>query len=396
MKQISAVVAIVVIGSVILLAPACRSDTPSTPEYRAVIQSMSGLRQLQSQFDLLTVDLAPATLDHPVFVRYARVSAALEFLDRKKASLDFAKMPVEDAVMMMFMLISDDAREDMHDMLTEMDTVREKKAALRDATSKMQEGLSGLEGTLRSEWDALRFEVNGAATSVVTVVHELRPVGSPTTTPLPPAGIGLEVAAAGDVAAELDCPSGQYGATLTIRDLRADTLVTTQQGNADLLLASAHFDARTVVRVDASVSGLMPFQMLACKLRVSYPKIQRGRHPLSPEVRAAVAGAIANRDLAAQELLKVASSQNSQNVQYGLAALVSSRSAYVGAAGSFADLDTAANEQAREIDTLSEGGEEQQLKMQMIMDRMAKADTAAASAMKKFSDVTGQIISNLK
>ncbi|HMK26629.1 MAG TPA: hypothetical protein VK483_11435 [Chitinophagaceae bacterium] len=47
-------------------------------------------------------------------------------------------------------------------------------------------------------------------------------------------------------------------------------------------------------------------------------------------------------------------------------------------------------------DSLSKQGEEQQLKMKMIMERMIRADQAASNAMKKFSEITGQIIGNMK
>lgn len=47
-------------------------------------------------------------------------------------------------------------------------------------------------------------------------------------------------------------------------------------------------------------------------------------------------------------------------------------------------------------DSLSEMGEEQQLRMQMIMDRMTKADQAASNALKKFSEIISQIIGNWK
>lgn len=49
-----------------------------------------------------------------------------------------------------------------------------------------------------------------------------------------------------------------------------------------------------------------------------------------------------------------------------------------------------------ESDSLSELSEEQQLKMQMYMDRMTKADAAMSNAMKKFSETSSTIVSNLK
>lgn len=47
-------------------------------------------------------------------------------------------------------------------------------------------------------------------------------------------------------------------------------------------------------------------------------------------------------------------------------------------------------------DQLSETSEADQLKLQMYMDRMTKADQAASNVLKKFSDVMNQIIGNMK
>jgi hypothetical protein len=47
-------------------------------------------------------------------------------------------------------------------------------------------------------------------------------------------------------------------------------------------------------------------------------------------------------------------------------------------------------------DSLSELGQEQQLRMQMIMDRMAKADETMSNALKKISDTADAITQNLK
>jgi hypothetical protein len=47
-------------------------------------------------------------------------------------------------------------------------------------------------------------------------------------------------------------------------------------------------------------------------------------------------------------------------------------------------------------DSLSELGEMQQLKMQMAMDRISKADHASSNTLKKMSDTLSQIIQNMK
>jgi hypothetical protein len=49
-----------------------------------------------------------------------------------------------------------------------------------------------------------------------------------------------------------------------------------------------------------------------------------------------------------------------------------------------------------DLDSLSEMGEMESLRMQLVMDRMSKADSAASNAMKKFSDTAQPITQNLK
>ncbi len=49
-----------------------------------------------------------------------------------------------------------------------------------------------------------------------------------------------------------------------------------------------------------------------------------------------------------------------------------------------------------DLDSLSEIGEQQQLKMQIYMERQNKANTAASNTMKKFSETQDEIIGNFK
>ena len=52
--------------------------------------------------------------------------------DLQRANVDFGNMPIEDAIMIMLSLIAEDARQDTHDMLADMDATRQKKKALRE------------------------------------------------------------------------------------------------------------------------------------------------------------------------------------------------------------------------------------------------------------------------
>lgn len=63
---------------------------------------------------------------------------------------------------------------------------------------------------------------------------------------------------------------------------------------------------------------------------------------------------------------------------------------------SVAEIDSLLDILRDERDSLSEQGEEQQLKMQMYMDRMTKANTMASNMIKKFSETASTIIQNLK
>ncbi|MEO6611308.1 MAG: hypothetical protein ABIT05_04220 [Chitinophagaceae bacterium] len=60
------------------------------------------------------------------------------------------------------------------------------------------------------------------------------------------------------------------------------------------------------------------------------------------------------------------------------------------------EIDELVSKMSDESDSLSEQGEQQQLRMQLVMDRMTKADEAASNALKKFSETANSIIQNLK
>jgi len=70
----------------------------------------------------------------------------------KASGIDFSNMPIEDAVMMMFMLIANDARKDMKDMLNEMEATRKKKATLREATTLMKKQADSLKNRLQTTY----------------------------------------------------------------------------------------------------------------------------------------------------------------------------------------------------------------------------------------------------
>lgn len=72
--------------------------------------------------------------------------------DLKKSGIDFSRMPVEDAILMMFMLITDDARKDMKDMLKEMNANRQKKAALRQSEELLKKQRDSLKKKIETHY----------------------------------------------------------------------------------------------------------------------------------------------------------------------------------------------------------------------------------------------------
>lgn len=72
----------------------------------------------------------------------------------RKSGLDLSNMPIEDAIMIMFMLISEDARKDMKEMLNDMDATRREKAALRQSQELLKKQLD----SLKKERDVLQLQ----------------------------------------------------------------------------------------------------------------------------------------------------------------------------------------------------------------------------------------------
>ena len=70
------------------------------------------------------------------------------------SSVDLSQMPIEDAVELMFQLMSNDARDDMRTMLSDMDQQRKKKAAMREAAGDMAKEMQRLKALSRDAADA--------------------------------------------------------------------------------------------------------------------------------------------------------------------------------------------------------------------------------------------------
>ena len=68
---------------------------------------------------------------------------------RPAEAIDLSQMPVEEAVMLMFALISKDARDDTRAMLEEMNETRRRRQSMREAQAEMTRELQRLKASAR-------------------------------------------------------------------------------------------------------------------------------------------------------------------------------------------------------------------------------------------------------
>src|SRR5687768_7837770 len=73
----------------------------------------------------------------------------------KQMGLDFSSMPIEDAIMLMFQLIADDARNDMREQLEEMNATRLKRQGLREKEDLLKKELDSLRDRAREHFDSM-------------------------------------------------------------------------------------------------------------------------------------------------------------------------------------------------------------------------------------------------
>lgn len=86
-------------------------------------------------------------------------------------------MPIEDAVMLMFSIIADDARKDMKQLLEEMEATRKKRAALRADMQQLRESLQKKEEILKLMIDARRESVDAMMKMLEQAAAQRRPDG---------------------------------------------------------------------------------------------------------------------------------------------------------------------------------------------------------------------------
>jgi hypothetical protein len=152
--------------SVIAKPPQLQAQTPTTPATPAPVSAI-GMRvevqrELAARLTRLREDqktklgseskaaandaLKPSP--PPLTSIVQKRAADLKTSRDASAGIDFSKMPMEDAVVMMFFMISADAKQDMKDLLEKMDATRKDRASLEDAHKAMREKVDELKSRM--------------------------------------------------------------------------------------------------------------------------------------------------------------------------------------------------------------------------------------------------------
>lgn len=158
------------IGSIllILLLTTC-DDEPVSNSSLGLTLSEKEVKEVQEEFNVLLAEFESVKAARDAIAPEIQTDAGFLYLDVLQSKLNVLSVSllklddlnIEDALMMMFLLIAEDAREDMKDMLEHMDASRaEKKALLAEA----------------SEWNAHMSSFTKQLTDVFLTANDLQQV----------------------------------------------------------------------------------------------------------------------------------------------------------------------------------------------------------------------------
>jgi hypothetical protein len=384
-------------------------------------------------------------------------------------NVDLSNMPIEDAIQMMFMLISEDARKDTKELLIDMDAIRKQKSALREATTLTKEQNALARQEARKYYDDLvehlspeekatfpdfnkwlgtqQMQSAVIETNPETGTAEMKSPAKFLPPEAPPAaGSGgtlateTTVATSPTVATTSPPVTSAAPTSPPVTSSSSATFVTTPAATVSIfpgLLTSG-------VTIMTNMATMVTNYTLTAMTQTVNPHVLENvlagqnifyqiENPDDPVINPGDDNLLANFGIGdamvidtgpsggintgigagiGETLIGGGNFQNNINNQFQMGNFVGNQEAggeaqrlesgatpteiIGGKVSSFetADVDLGKLQDAK--DSLSEQSEEQQLKMQMHMDRMTKADSARSNAMKKFSEIASQIIGNWK
>lgn len=380
-------------------------DPQITPERRESASRMAAISATAQNLSDKILNLEGAELADEAVMELLIVTGKIEGMNRSVGGVNFETADITSLLFLLMMQISEDAKEDLRALTEEMERNLKQKQALRDEANKLKEEMGALREALREEYESLTSEQPQESTEFTDYLgaHFSSLFGkNPYDVFGSDSASWLADAAAGDVSAFFICPNTQVSASLSIENAISHAVLASNEGIAlSGVSVSTHVDVRTPLRVYATLDAAAGSIISKCSIELRYNK-PRPYTPWTPSAFeldqiTQLQGSMLTQG---QELLTHWDAQVAAgNLTLRQATILGNWALDIlndfGNEG-FDSADQILESLKEQKDSLSEMSEQSQLKMQMYMDRMQKADEANSNAMKKFSEVTSQIIGNMK
>jgi hypothetical protein len=384
------------------LAFAC-SKTPDAPA-NAVVQAQATTESIRGEMTQALNDIPSADQTGAAYLRIAATNGAVTSNGSLLNGLDFSSMNIEDAAMLMMMLISNDARSDMEQMLNEMQQDTDAKRRLRDAAARLEQALADLRAQLGAEYDR-RVKAN----------PDVPPLGTEqlveTSTILAGAsddgGLSGSVYSPGQVPdngpgsgatfnVSLLCNTALGDITVELFDLRTATLLATKTSKNSVSLDYVA-PAPVPVWVNVRISGVLPNLPETCTRTIKYQRrIQKAPVSLPPATAQTLAS---QRDQAVKDLGTSFSNIDNLAQTGAPAAYLEEISRQMRAQSnqlSLEDFSQMTDELRNRLEGVSEMSDDETAQMQQFMDQKTQLEQMLSNAMKAASDSQAGIVKSLK
>jgi hypothetical protein len=389
--------------------PLTDPTAPSAPAERILDSSIELDRLDQDLGD--AIDVIPAAeRTESYFAGLALLRTEIGQLVKHGTQLDFSKMSVEDAAMLLFMLLSQDAREDTKELLAEMNDTRLERKALRDAAETMRDELSKLEQALRDEYEELRAAGGSADARFEPVKTQISVVipASPSGQAAPAREIPITVFAptgqGASVVASTQCASADGTKippmmSVELLDVSTRQVISSHSGLGNFSLdATVATGGYYVVRIGSAGASA------ACPVSLSYSSAARG--PLI-ELSADVVDLAKRKqqEVEAYEARHAAAVRNwiNSGPQLDSIQLVAwedklmRRTTQLGATCmTYADAKSERDKLTTQKDSISEMNQMDMLMLQQMMEKKGQLESLISNTMKSASDAQQSVVSALK
>ncbi|MCC7442772.1 MAG: hypothetical protein IT285_14145 [Bdellovibrionales bacterium] len=320
--------------------------------------------------------------------------------------VSFSHMNVEEALLTMLLLIADDAREDLKQLLSELDALNQQKRRMREAIGSLQDLMQDLKELAREEYERLA-PLSPADTSEVTETHTQVLLAAPG----PSYSIPVIQNAPGLLRVGVACrKSGAGLVTLTLASLSLDSppdstlQLTPNSPSGEILLPQAaagpyRLSLRAYVNEGAS-RVIVP-----CDLTVTRRQIVTTATPGLTQIQlrdhAVLVAQLQDEAGAALQTLGALTETEEDPLpafayDVGLNGILIGLNRFAAPSLSLEMYEAQVEAWNTQLDAASSQTEELNLKLQKYSDRQSQAFQMLSGIMKSFHDTAKSIIQNIK